>query len=533
MATATAENRVEPESKVAEPSESGQLSSINTLVLKSMKRTFDMFIGSAGQPIPEFLPSHRLKISCKMNAEYAPVIGVNQGQDSNGPVDEGKGNKKSSGSQVDKILLSIEQEKREKTKQQQISTALTVAAANKQRAAGNDYQFQTPLPPASRQGAGSGGSAPAHKAGGGGDGGSGKLVLATTSAGTLTKRRGGTTKVPRPEWHAPWRLQAVISGHLGWVRSIAFDPSNEWYVTGSADRTIKIWDLAKCSAGAEGGLKLTLTGHINCVRGLAVSPRHPYLFSAGEDKLVKCWDLEYNKVVRHYHGHLSGVYDLKMHPTLDILITAGRDSVARVWDIRTKQQVHVLSGHENTVGTIAVNAVDPQVITGSHDCTIKLWDLAAGRSLTTLTHHKKAVRAVVTHPKEFSFVSAAADNLKKWQCKDGVFLKNLSGHNTIINCAAVNEDGVLVSGGDNGSLCLWDYATGYQFQKIDSVVQPGSLDCEAGIFAACFDVTGSRLITCEADKTVKIWKEDPEASEESHPIDMKSWTRQCLAPKRY
>jgi WD40 repeat protein len=102
-------------------------------------------------------------------------------------------------------------------------------------------------------------------------------------------------KVPEPNWHAPWELSAVVSGHLGWVRCIAFDPSNEWFVTGSADRTIKIWDLAKCCAGAEGGLKLTLTGHISAVRGLAVSSRSPYLFSCGEDKQIKCnfsWPLE-------------------------------------------------------------------------------------------------------------------------------------------------------------------------------------------------------------------------------------------------
>jgi pleiotropic regulator 1 len=103
------------------------------------------------------------------------------------------------------------------------------------------------------------------------------------------------------------------------------DPDNQWFATGAADRTIKIWDLAS------GQLKLTLTGHISAVRGLEVSPRHPYLFSCGEDKMVKCWDLETNKVIRHYHGHLSGVYTLALHPTLDVLITGGRDGVARVW----------------------------------------------------------------------------------------------------------------------------------------------------------------------------------------------------------
>ena len=201
----------------------------------------------------------------------------------------------------------------------------------------------------------------------------GTLVLFNPSSGSvgggegrgdanqLVVSRRAAPSAPRPEWHAPWKLGAVVSAHLGWVRSIAFDPGNEWFVTGSADRTIKVWDLAKASAGSEGALKLTLTGHINCIRGLAVSPRHPYLFSAAEDKKVMCWDLEYNRVVRHYHGHLSGVFCLSLHPTLDILVTGGRDSVARVWDMRTKKQIHALGGHTNAVGTLATNAVEPQV----------------------------------------------------------------------------------------------------------------------------------------------------------------------------
>jgi pleiotropic regulator 1 len=33
-------------------------------------------------------------------------------------------------------------------------------------------------------------------------------------------------KIIKPDWHAPWKLMRVISGHHGWVRCIAVDPGN-------------------------------------------------------------------------------------------------------------------------------------------------------------------------------------------------------------------------------------------------------------------------------------------------------------------
>lgn len=33
--------------------------------------------------------------------------------------------------------------------------------------------------------------------------------------------------MPKPKWHPPWKLYRVIAGHLGWVRCIAVEPSNE------------------------------------------------------------------------------------------------------------------------------------------------------------------------------------------------------------------------------------------------------------------------------------------------------------------
>lgn len=246
---------------------------------------------------------------------------------------------------------------------------------------------------------------------------------------------------PKPDWHAPWKLMRVISGHLGWVRSLAVEPDNKWFASGAGDRTIKIWDMAT------GALRLTLTGHISTVRGLAVSPRHPYLFSCGEDKMVKCWDLETNKVIRHYHGHLSGVYALSLHPTLDVLVTGGRDGVARVWDMRTRSNVHVLSGHTGTISDLRCQEADPQVISSSLDSTVRLWDLAAGKTMGVLTHHKKGVRALALHPTEFTFASASTGSIKQWKCPEGAFMQNFEGHNAIINSLCANADNVLFSGG--------------------------------------------------------------------------------------
>lgn len=251
-----------------------------------------------------------------------------------------------------------------------------------------------------------------------------------------------------------------------------------------------------------------------------MSSRHAYLYSCSEDKQVKCWDLETNKVVRSYHGHLSGVYCLTLHPKLDILATGGRDSVVRLWDCRTKAQIHVLEGHTNVISSVISQEYEPQFISGSHDHMVRLWDVGTGKAIETLTNHKKSVRAMSFHPDEYTFASAASDNLKVWKCPEGEFLRNVSGHNAIVNDIAINQDNVMVSCADDGSMYFWDWKSGYNFQQIYSKPQPGSISSEAGVYCAEFDRSSLRLITGECDKTIKIWKEDEEATEETHPVDL-------------
>ena len=281
--------------------------SVHTLVFRSQKRTHDMFISDQGQLPPLDPKAADLSRKIKARSTYGALIEA---------VELAKKRKAALHSDPAQILALEDH-------------------ASKPDESGGEVAVYTggnigkggPIPTTGL------GSQVAHLGGGSGN--------STTS---LLPRRPMT--MPKPKWHAPWKLYRVISGHTGWVRCVAIEPGNEWFCTGAADRVIKIWDLAS------GKLKLSLTGHVSTVRGLAVSARQPYLFSCGEDRQVKCWDLEYNKVVRHYHGHLSAVYDLALHPTLDVLVSCGRDSTARVWDMRTKVNIHTLAGHTSTVGTV-------------------------------------------------------------------------------------------------------------------------------------------------------------------------------------
>lgn len=95
----------------------------------------------------------------------------------------------------------------------------------------------------------------------------------STRLGTI--RATSLRKLIKPNWHRPFKLYRVIAGHHGWVRCLAVSPCNTYFASGSADRTVKFWDLAS------GELKISLTGHINTIRALEFSKQHPYLFTCG------------------------------------------------------------------------------------------------------------------------------------------------------------------------------------------------------------------------------------------------------------
>ncbi len=117
-------------------------------------------------------------------------------------------------------------------------------------------------------------------------------------------------------------LKATLEAHAGCVR--AATGSNNHLISGSHDRTVKVWDTSTAACTA------ALTWHTHVVSSVAALPGAGRIASGSWDKTVRLWDLQAGSC-SHTISHQSPVYD----------VAAVSESVIASTDCDTVQ----LSGH--------------------------------------------------------------------------------------------------------------------------------------------------------------------------------------------
>jgi WD40 repeat protein len=103
---------------------------------------------------------------------------------------------------------------------------------------------------------------------------------------TLPTPKVKTAKNPAqpPEHAEPLAVQErKLSGHAGWVMSVAVSPDGTWAASGSQDQTLKIWDLET------GTCRATLQGHTNDGNSVAITPDGKRILSVSKDRSIRLW----------------------------------------------------------------------------------------------------------------------------------------------------------------------------------------------------------------------------------------------------
>ncbi len=138
-----------------------------------------------------------------------------------------------------------------------------------------------------------------------------------------------------PSINALW-----VAKTTGTIHTLAFSPNGKCIVSGSGDKTLRIWDAA---TGQQVGIPLE--GHTQEVNGIAYSPDEKHIVSGSNDKTLRIWGAASGEQVGvALEGHTNWVRAVAYSPDGRHIVSGSDDKTLRIWDAATGSQVGCSTG---------------------------------------------------------------------------------------------------------------------------------------------------------------------------------------------
>ena len=328
-----------------------------------------------------------------------------------------------------------------------------------------------------------------------------KSICQITTASNADYVRSGLMHGVR-DWKAMWRARMALEqrwkdghaaaiyleGHKDSVYCVQFDEDK--ILTGSRDRTIRIWDARtyKCTK---------VLGVPSRSVGSAIPPLPDDVVDRGHRPFTRIFSpppeiMSETKLNTLYHT--GSILCLQFDD--QIMITGSSDCTLIIWDVKADYKP-IMRLRRHTAGVLDVCFDDKHIVSCSKDATICLWDRSTGCFLRKMTGHRGPVNAVQLRGE--LVVSASGDGIAKlWNIRSGLCIKEFPSRDRGMACVEFSPDSrTILAGGNDQVIYQFDASTGEPVREMkghEGLVRSLHLDCRS-----------SRVVSGSYDTSVKAF----------------------------
>lgn len=215
-----------------------------------------------------------------------------------------------------------------------------------------------------------------------------------------------------------------------------------------------------------GGVTQTLLGHEGPVTALAFSPDNSRVVSGSADKTARIWTLGDSKEVAKFAGHPNTVTAVAFSANGQQVVSGAADNSLKLWNAADAAEQKNFAGHTGAISGVLFHP-NGQVVSASADQTIRFWNPADGAQARAITHGQPVTSMALTRDGNKLAATGSDNNIKLYNAGDGNVLFTLAGHGAAAKTVGFSADNTrLVSTGADNVAVVWDVATGDLLEKL-------------------------------------------------------------------